>query len=680
LLAGASLALLTHGVIELSDGVLYDASLAINPLRPGHGESRVVVIAVDQGSLSSPLLATVPRVYLGPFFAKLLRGLFNGGARVVGIDIVFSYSASRFGPDPNYDKPFLEALAAYRDRVVLARTTYTRVADPIVAALFDPDRDGGREEPRAIAYSELAESEDGIQRLVLPTFSANDGTLLPAFAERLVQTAGEATHTAPVLLAPEFRIESMPTYAFADVLRCIETSPEKIRAVFSNKIVVIGSNLVEEDRKRGPDRFLRWPAKPRSDAETSECKLEVLGPSDRAGSTVSGLHIHAAAVAGLITGNLVAPAPFAGRLAASTAAATAGGALALVLSPVFALGAMVLGVMLIFALSTLGLGSGVWLPASVPSLALVVAIIGGQVARFFVEERRRKRVERAFGHYLAPAIVDQLAQADDQLHLGGELREVTVMFADLSNFTSIADTMDPKKLMELTNGYFEVIVGAIEETGGYVDKFVGDSVMALWGAPVAGADSSVQAVASAFLIQEKTDALRRRDAQDGIAGFAVKVGISTGRAIVGNAGASHRFNYTALGGTVNVASRLEKVCAQYACNIALDAATAAKVKDRYLVCELDSVSLRGIHEAISVYQPIGELAAVSSGQHDEVARYQAALHLYREGNLDGAAMGWADICVTATDEKIRSPARVMAGRAAQDSSARATAGTGESQQ
>ena len=110
---------------------------------------------------------------------------------------------------------------------------------------------------------------------------------------------------------------------------------------------------------------------------------------------------------------------------------------------------MVIGVELIFALSTLGLGSGVWLPASVPSLALVVAIVVGQVTRFFVEERRRKRIERAFGRYLAPAIVDQLAQADDQLHLGGELREVAVMFADLSNFTSIADTMDPTQLMEL---------------------------------------------------------------------------------------------------------------------------------------------------------------------------------------------------------------------------------------
>jgi len=480
LLAGVSFGLLTDGYIDLTDGVLYDASLAINPVRPGHAESRVVVIAVDQGSLSSPLLATVPRVYLGPFFAKLLHGLFNADARVVGIDIVFSYSASRFTPmDPNYDKSFLEALSAYRDRVVLARTTYTPVAEPIVAALFDPDRDGGQEEPRAIAYSELAESEDGIQRLVLPTFLANDGTLLPAFAERLVETAGESTHTAPVLLAPQSRIESMPTYAFANVLRCIETSPEAMRTVFSNKIVVVGSNLPEEDRKRGPDRFLRWPAGPRLGADTSDCKLEALGPSDRAGGSVSGLHIHAAAVDGLVTGNLVALAPFATRLAASAAAATAGSALALLLSPVYALGAMVLGVMVIFALSTLGLGGGVWLPVSVPSFALVVAIVVGQVARFFVEERRRKRVERAFGHYLAPAIVDQLAQADDQLHLGGELREVTVMFADLSNFTSIADTMDPTQLMELTNTYFEVIVEAIEETGGYVDKFVGDSVMAV---------------------------------------------------------------------------------------------------------------------------------------------------------------------------------------------------------
>jgi adenylate cyclase len=232
--------------------------------------------------------------------------------------------------------------------------------------------------------------------------------------------------------------------------------------------------------------------------------------------------------------------------------------------------------------------------------------------------------------------------------------------------------------MELTNTYFEVIVESIEETGGYVDKFVGDSVMALWGAPVAGADSPVRAVASAFLLQDKTDALRNRDAQGGIAGFAVKVGISTGRAIVGNAGVSHRFNYTALGGTVNIASRLEKVCAQYDCNIVLDAATAAKVKDRYLVCELDSVSLKGIHEEISVYQPIGELASASPAQHDDIARYQAALRLYREGNLPCAAKVWTDACATATDGKIRWPACVMAERATQGPSAPFTPGTGES--
>src|SRR5207244_10402440 len=109
--------------------------------------------------------------------------------------------------------------------------------------------------------------------------------------------------------------------------------------------------------------------------------------------------------------------------------------------------------------------------------------------------------------YLAPEIVRQLSEDDTDLQLGGEVREITVMFADLSNFTAISDTMPPAELMELTNRYFKVIVEVIDEMGGYVDQFIGDSVMALWGAPASAQDSAARAVAIAFLIDQRVTAL-----------------------------------------------------------------------------------------------------------------------------------------------------------------------------
>src|SRR6202012_3992018 len=110
--------------------------------------------------------------------------------------------------------------------------------------------------------------------------------------------------------------------------------------------------------------------------------------------------------------------------------------------------------------------------------------IGAYLARFLVEERRRRRVQRAFSHYLAPTIVNRLAEDETDLRLGGERRDVSVMFADLSGFTALSGRVGPEELMEVTNNYLGLIVAEVEKVGGYVDKFIGDAVMAVWGAPL----------------------------------------------------------------------------------------------------------------------------------------------------------------------------------------------------
>ncbi|MEP7182520.1 MAG: adenylate/guanylate cyclase domain-containing protein [Betaproteobacteria bacterium] len=661
---GASLAAITDGRIELVDGVLYDVALTLAPSR-GAVPPRAVVVAIDERSLSSGALESVPRVFFGPRYAELLEGLVHGGATAVGFDVIFSYAASRFAAiDPTYDDALLAALARNRDRVVLARTATTPVAAPFVAALFDANRDAGREEPAAIAYSELVPSEDGVQRWIHSHYATTDGTSLPTLAARLAAIAGGPERAAPFLLAPAAPLESLPTYAFADMLRCIETDPATVRAAVAGKTVLVGSNLPEEDRKRASDRFLRWPNTPTAGTSSGACNLVAMGPSAPGSDSVPGVHIHAAAVDSLLAGTGVELTPAPARIATATVAALLCACIGLFLSPGVAVGALIAFVAALFAGSAAGVAAGHWLPIAVPAIAALAAMLGGQLARFFAEDRRRRRLETTFGCYLAPAIVSQLANADTDVALGGEEREITVMFADLSNFTGISDTMGPAELMKLTNRYFKIIVEVIDGMGGYVDKFIGDSVMAIWGAPARMPDAAAKALASALAIQAQVRAMNARRAGGEEPRFEVKIGISTGPAIVGNVGTPKRLSYTALGATVNLAARLEKVCSTFGCPIVVDAATTAALRDRYLFCELDAVSLKGKQRPVAVYEAVAPLATASAAQREYVARYETALACYRAGDPDRAATLWMEIAATSPRPggNPAAPA-IMAGRA-----------------
>ena len=274
LVLGALVSVATDGRVELVDGLLFDAALPLVPHRAPLPPPRVAVVAMDQHSLSSARLELTPRVFFGPHFAQLIDGLFRADAKAIGFDVILGFSASRFeAMNPAYDEPLLNGLADHREGVVLARTVATRVAEPYVAALFDPERDGGREEPRAIAYSELVPSEDGVQRWIYPRLPAENGMELPTLAARLVEIAGGRVADAPFVLAPRQPLESIPTYSFTDVLTCIESSPESVKAAFAGMVVLVGSNLTEEDRKRAPDRFLPWPRSPPAHVERGACML-----------------------------------------------------------------------------------------------------------------------------------------------------------------------------------------------------------------------------------------------------------------------------------------------------------------------------------------------------------------------------------------------------------------------
>ena len=467
-----------------------------------------------------------------------------------------------------------------------------------------------------------------------------------------------------VLLAPAAPLETIPTYRLIDVLRCIDQRPAAVEEAFSGKVVLIGSNLPDEDRKGSPDRFMsRTVASPE---EGSECSLGRLGASHAESGTVPGVFVHAGAVQAVMTGNLVRPLPVLGRGVSAVLASIGGSLLGFATTPWIA----VLGVIALaatcFALGAVLLAYGIWFAIAVPLAAAIVSMVLAYLVRFLVEERRRRRVQEAFNHYLAPSIVERLAESEAELRLGGERREITVMFADLSGFTSLSTRLPAEELTELTNTYHALMVDAVEATGGYVSQFLGDAVMAIWGAPLADSDHAASAALAALQIvesvmREKADADAR-----GVPGYAVKIGLNTGPAVVGNVGAPKRYAYTALGETVNIAARLESVPEDYGCRIVVGPDTAAAIADRFVLCELDWIKVKGKDDAFSIYQLVAEKSGAGAEELRYREQYRVGLEHYRAGEFAAAEELWRRQIGKCDEASAgRSPPSIMARRCAE---------------
>lgn len=306
-------------------------------------------------------------------------------------------------------------------------------------------------------------------------------------------------------------------------------------------------------------------------------------------------------------------------------------------------------------------GDGVMIGVILPLVTVVVtdAVLVGY--RYVTEGSEKRRLRRAFVHYLAPTLVDQLAEDSAELRLGGEERTITVMFADLTGFTTASTHMKPEALTGKVNRYFDFIVQPIDATGGYVERFLGDAALAFWNAPLSDPRHAVNAVRAAFQIIEGVKRACEEDEAHGDQGFTIKVGINTGPAVVGNIGSKDRYSYTAMGEDVNLASRLEGVPPLYGCLIVVGEHTAEGARDEFLMRELDWILAKGATKPMTVYQPITPLSAANDAQRDLVTRFAVALEHYRSRRFAQACNIWEEL--TAKFEPAPSPSSVMAERA-----------------
>lgn len=287
-----------------------------------------------------------------------------------------------------------------------------------------------------------------------------------------------------------------------------------------------------------------------------------------------------------------------------------------------------------------------------PLLGLAITYLGGEAWRNLVVERKGRQLKKAFSSYVSPDLVKQIEKNPDKLVLGGEQRELSILFSDIRSFTTVSESLTPPELVQLLNEYLNPMTRIVLEERGTLDKFIGDAVMALFNAPLDVPDHATHACSAAVRMMEELQQLNRGFAERGMNTLDIGIGINTGPAVVGNMGADIRFDYTAIGDSVNLASRLEGLNKYYGSHILVSQETRLQVNhDRFTFREVDRVRVKGKLQPIVMYElMIGDL--------DLLPSFEDALGKYRSRDFSGARAIFEELSVTRND----GPSRLYLGR------------------
>ncbi|MBP8287367.1 MAG: adenylate/guanylate cyclase domain-containing protein [Rhodoferax sp.] len=278
-----------------------------------------------------------------------------------------------------------------------------------------------------------------------------------------------------------------------------------------------------------------------------------------------------------------------------------------------------------------------------PSLVLILLLyLMHSSYGYFVQNRREQRLAQVFGQYVPPDLVAEMSKKPANFALGGESREMTVLFSDLADFTSVSEGLTPQQLTQLMQFVLTPLTQVIHSQRGTVDKYIGDAIMAFWGAPLADADHARHAVLAALAMKARLAALQPELQVHGWPPLRMRIGVNTGAMNVGNMGSEFRMAYTVLGDAVNLASRLEGAAKQYRATIVISETTRAAVPE--IVCrELDRVRVKGRAQPVTLFEPLALLGDLDAQRQQELAEYARALALFRAKQWPSAQLAFATL-------------------------------------
>jgi adenylate cyclase len=250
---------------------------------------------------------------------------------------------------------------------------------------------------------------------------------------------------------------------------------------------------------------------------------------------------------------------------------------------------------------------GRWLDLFLPLLGVLAIYTTVVLYKYFIGERQERRIRAAFKHYLSPALVDQVARDPALLQLGGEQKELTVLFADIRDSTRIGARLPPREFVELLNEVMDVMTGVLFAHDGMLDKFTGDGLVAVFGAPLPQPDHPLRACRAALAMVEALEGVQRRWARPELPPINIGIGINTGSMLIGNMGSRERFSYTVIGDEANLGARLEAANKDFQTRILISEATWQRVKDEIAAREIDTVTFRGMARPVRIFEVIGVL-------------------------------------------------------------------------
>jgi len=622
--------------------------------------SPTVVVAIDEESYQTPPLKGSPTLTWTGEIGRVLTAILEGGAKVVGFDVVFPTSIEQsqipFGDGSlgdkvrGFDRDFLRALAAGSSAGKVLLGEVLRGDQPILPS--QGQRIAVRQQENIRPLNVFTDNDDIVRRLPL-TFLV-DGARVPSMAlelsSRALNSKAEFRQDGAVTLAG-YRIPSrvlntmtlnfeggaddIPTLSFADLHRCaLNNNSEYFRRHFEGKIVIFGTVLDAEDRRLTSKRF----ATGLEGKRVAHCAIEDR-PATRSfrRATVAGVYVHATSVNNLIQHNAIVE--FDGWSIFVTAAIVAAfaAAAALIFQPTAAILAYLAAIVVYAIGATVVFRHSLAFPLSEPFIAGVGALATMVGYRFAISDRDRRLLQKSFALYLAPHVIDGMLTSSKLPELGGETRNVTVFFSDIESFSLIAEAMSPESLMALMNEYLSAMTDIIESHGGYVDKYIGDSIVAVFGAPADDSDHAANAARAALECCERLAELNRESNAFQGRRLAQRIGINSGDAVVGNFGSRRRFNYSVMSDAVNLASRLEGANKFYGTTIIASETTVALAGERFIWRELDTVQVMGRQQALKIFELLTFAGRKNPLQETFIASYADGLAHWRAGKFDLAA-------------------------------------------
>ncbi len=556
-------------------------------------------------------------------------------ARVIGLDVILGTSADPILP--GYDRDLLLALrsGAQTGRIVLGFAQHeTKPVLPHSTQIWAVNGSAN------IRPTNVITDSDNIVRRVSLRFdtvdSAGTKSTIPQFAVEIAKRAGvvdDPDGDSDILLNFDPAYSRPRVYSLADLVACAEAGNDGFfRKAFADKIVLVGAVLDIEDRKLASNRFATFPT---GTNLAPRCVHSVMPElSGQARATIPGVYILATAIENLLQGDWLRQPP---RWQEAVMLFLISCVAAFISWRFHFLWSAAGNTALCLIWSSLALvvfRQHMVLPLLGGLSAVVIATLAGSVYRTVGSDRARRRLRKAFQLYLPASEVDHLVEQERLPELGGELREVTVLFSDIASYTSLSESLDPKSLVRDLNSYLTCMTEIVQIHGGFVDKYNGDGILAIFGAPRELPAHSLSAVTAALAMVRKLDQSALLIGQGRI---AVRIGVHRGRVIVGNIGHPSRFNYTVIGDAVNVASRLEALGKRYDRPILISELVKLALGENLICRELDRVRVIGRGEPVTIYEPLApEQAAIV-----DLSTFAMALDAWREGKFEVAGKAFA---------------------------------------